>query len=102
MLETQEPKYDALLFIDGPGQPEVHVEGNCRLVNRETGEPIPDDEPVFVLRAKDSLAMDTIASYLAKAGEAKCSVEHMEVVRKRLYDFSAFQVDHADRMKLPD
>lgn len=33
------------------------------LYNRATGERIPDDEPVFILRAKDAHAPATIAFY---------------------------------------
>jgi hypothetical protein len=39
---NQERKYDA---VDG------------KIVNRATGKPIPDDEPIVIFRAKDKLAV---------------------------------------------
>lgn len=35
-----------------------------RLVHRETGQAIPDEEPVMVFRGKDRRAVDAIAAYL--------------------------------------
>jgi hypothetical protein len=83
MLEAQEPKYDV---IDG------------RIVNRKTGEPIPDDEPIMIFRAKDQHAHQAIAYYI----ECCANAEHQEIVARRLDDFRRFGNDHLERMKEPD
>lgn len=84
MLTTQEPKYD------------VNKDG--RLVNRFSGEVIPDDEPVFVLRARDMKAAQAILDY----GDSCSDKEHREVVHGRYHDFMAFAKNHPERMKEPD
>lgn len=83
MKVEQEPKYDA---VDG------------RIVNRATGVPIPDDEPVFVLRAKDANAARTLRAYHMNCHDPK----HRAVVARRIADFERFAEDHPDRMKQPD
>lgn len=84
MLYSQEPKYDAIA-----GQ----------LVNRATREPIPNDEPVFVLRAKDVNAVYAIMHY-----RSLClgNPDHYAAVDARVGDFLRFKEQHPDRMKKPD
>lgn len=83
MRYEQEPKYDA---IDG------------RLVNRSTGKPIPDDEPVFIFRAQDRKALAALKHY-------RDDCEHPEqkaAIDKRIEEFTAYQKAHPDRVKEPD
>lgn len=81
---AQEPKY-TVSQKDG------------RLVNRDTGKPIPDDEPVFILRAQDIHAVPLLYAYLAMV-----TTEHSYAVHRRIKDFEAFALAHLDRMKEPD
>jgi hypothetical protein len=83
MLAMQESKYDA---IDG------------RLVNRATGVPIPDDEPVFVLRAKDLHALTAIQAYATVLPPGP----HHEAVVTRMFEFDAFRYGKPERMREPD
>lgn len=83
MRKYQEPKYDV---------------ANGRLFNRVSGESIPDDEPVFILRARDVHAVATIGWY---AGHCK-NQEHVEIVKQRWLDFQQFRDEHPERMKEPD
>lgn len=83
MLYSQEPKYNAVA-----GQ----------IVNRATGNPIPSDEPVFILRAKDLHAISALRAYL----QACTTHAHQEAIARRIDDFEAFAVAHPDRMKEPD
>jgi len=60
--------------------------------------PIPDNEPVFILRAKDVLAEQTIAYYLTMV-----SVEqHNEAVKHRRNDFRQIRITYPQLMKAPD
>jgi hypothetical protein len=81
---SQEPKYTVL---------------GGRLINRATGKPIPDDEPVFVLRAKDRNAVHMIMHY-----RSMClgNVEHYHAVDARVGHFLRFAEQHPLRMKSPD
>ncbi len=83
MLYSQEPKYDAIA-----GQ----------LVNRATRQPIPNDEPVFVLRAKDRNALAALSAYRSRCVD----LEHIRAIDKRMEDFQRFMQDHPERMKEPD
>lgn len=69
-----------------------------RIVNRVSGEAIPDDEPLFIFRARDKFAFAAISYYssMVPAGE------HAEAVKKRVEDFLEFQDAHPERMKVPD
>ncbi len=84
MNATQEPKYK--------------IE-NGKLVNRSSGEQIPDDEPVFVLRARDKHAAATLASYSTYINGTD---EHSEAVHLRIRQFEKWSKDHPERMKEPD
>jgi len=84
MLESQEPKY--------------RVDESGRIVNRQSGEAIPDDEPVMIFRARDKNAAPMIAYY-----RKLCSnQQHKEIVGERLHHFVDFIHEHPDRMKEPD
>ena len=79
----QERKYDA---VDG------------RLVNRETGKPIPNDEPVMIFRAKDRKALNALEAY-----QFACTDEtHRQVIQGRIDDFREFQTANPDLVKEPD
>ncbi len=85
LTTKQEPKYTTATK-DG------------RLVNRATGKPIPDDEPVFVLRAQDALALPALEAYVSLAGDH----QHAYAVEQRIASFVEFAEAHPERMKLPD
>ena len=84
MLASQEPKYD----VNSAGE----------LINRHTRVPIPNDEPVFVFRAKDALAVRALTAYFASI-ENKA---HAKAVAARIEAFKAFAQNHPERMKMPD
>jgi len=79
----QEPKYK---IVDG------------KLVNRQSGEAIPDDEPVFILRARDRHAFGLLQRYAGLAKDEK----HREAVFVRIVQFKNWAEMHPDRMKEPD
>ena len=81
---TQSPKYD--------------VNRKGRLVNRTSGEVIPDDEPVFIFRARDRWAIDVLLHYQGLCEDR----DHRLDVERRIEEFDRFQDEHADRMKEPD
>jgi hypothetical protein len=84
MKVTQDPKYG----IDDDG----------RLCNIATGEQIPADEPVFILRGKDALAEQALLYYYSLVSMH----DHKQAVHHRINDFKGFRLGHPDRMKAPD
>ena len=84
MQEEQEPKYDC------------NMQG--QIFNRTTGKFIPDEEPIFILRAKDKNAALLLAHY-----KKLCFHEtHKNAINNRLHDFVAFANEYPERMKEPD
>ncbi len=79
MSEVQDPKYD---FRDG------------MIVNRETGEPIPPDEPVFVLRAKDKFARIALQAYALEVPQSE-----VQDVASRIEAFKLFRQKFPSRCK---
>jgi hypothetical protein len=100
----QEPKYEAVgefyeehdSRLGGLRGKHHRVVG--QLVNRATGEAIPDDEPVFVFRARDKHAAMALAAYHNLCADQA----HRDIVQKRIEDFVRFANAHPDRMKEPD
>ncbi|MDP2901783.1 MAG: hypothetical protein Q8N96_01545 [Methylovulum sp.] len=84
MLKTQEPKYA--------------VNNIGRIVNRSSGEIIPDDEPVMIFRARDKNAAFVISYYAKICADEK----HQAAVKSRLHDFVDFAHQNPEKMKEPD
>jgi hypothetical protein len=86
--------------MDAKQEPKYRAEGG-RIINRASGEAIPDDEPVFILRARDTTAVATLLNYYQ--GHRLCqNDQHADAVLQRLRDFQRFQREHPQRMKYPD
>lgn len=85
LLEKQEPKYTT-------------ARNTGRLVNRDTGKPIPDDEPVFVIRAQDIHAVSALRWYRSVVQEP----DQIAAVDKRIKAFQDFAAANPARMKEPD
>jgi hypothetical protein len=83
MKHCQEPKYSV----------------NClgEIVNRKTGTVIPEDEPVFLLRAKDAKAMEALEYY----SQICDNPDHYAEVVSRLNSFVDFSKEHPERMREP-
>ena len=69
-----------------------------RLVKKSDGVPIPDDEPCFILRAKDRKALATLLAYCMILD----TLDQREAVMKCVDDFRQFQVDHPEEMHEPN
>jgi hypothetical protein len=80
---NQERKYDA---VDG------------KIVNRATGKPIPDDEPIIIIRAKDKNAVLTLQRYKRLCEDPL----HKDVIQGRIDDFHAWQDKNMEKIKEPD
>ena len=70
---------------------------NGQFVNRVSGEPIPDDEPVILFRARDGHALPLLYVYLDMVNDP----HHKQAVQDRIDEFTRFAADHPERMKEP-
>jgi len=73
------------------------IEDGC-LINSRSGEAIPADEPVFILRGKDCHAIEALNQYR----DLCLSDEHIEAIEQRIKGFEDFAAKNPGRMKEPD
>lgn len=71
---------------------------NNRLVKRSDGVPIPDDEPLFILRGQDIKALPLLLAYNIICQNLK----HIAGIVESIGDFTRFRDNHPERMKEPD
>lgn len=81
--KSQDPKFD---IEDG------------RIINAASGKPIPENEPIFILRAKDIHAIKTLEFYLQQCAND----HHRDVVTERIGHFESFAQCEAAQLKEPD
>jgi len=68
-----------------------------KLVKRDTEVPIPEDEPLFIFRAKDRKALAALVAYNIICDK----IEQRESVSKSINDFREFQEKHPEVMAEP-
>ncbi len=73
------------------------IEGG-RLVKKSDGVPVPEDEPVFILRAKDTKAIAALTAYSVLIER----LEQKEMVRKSIMAFLKFAKENPDKMGEPE
>lgn len=66
-------------------------------INRQSGHSIPDDEPVFIFRARDLHTVSALSLYAALCRNKA----HRHQVEDQIQRFLEFQREHPDRMKEP-
>jgi len=68
-----------------------------KIVKRRNEVPIPDDEPLFIFRAKDRKALAALVAYNMICDKIK----QRESITKSIFDFREFQEKHPERMGEP-
>lgn len=68
-------------------------------VTTEFGD-IPEDEPVFLIRAKDMLAVEALWAYRGLSRAGGCNSEHLSALEHTIATFEEWQVSNPT--KLPD
>lgn len=63
---------------------------------------IPDDEPVFIIRAKDALAVPATQDYLHRAVKSNCNEEFVTRTGQSIELIAEWQNANQDRVKVPD
>ena len=72
-----------------------------KIFNTVSGEPIPDNEPRFLLRARDEVALYALRIYREECIEFGCNDLHLAGIDNRIKAFEDFAVQHPERMKQP-
>lgn len=69
-----------------------------QVINRSSGKPIPEDEPVFVLRARDVLALKTLMYYQSHSEDPA----HVDSVGRRIIQFNEFRQKNSELIRHPN
>jgi hypothetical protein len=88
--------------------PKYHVEcgsagmalNHC-IVMTSNGQPIPEDEPLILFRARDRHALDTLMHYRDLCELDECTEYHLQGIEDRIAAFQQFASEHPERMKQP-
>ena len=87
--------------IDGKFYIDAKALRDLEIVSRTTGAPIPEDEPLFLLRARDKFALMALYEYRAVCEGGGCTPEHLAGIGRTLRLFERFASDQPERMKEP-
>lgn len=77
-----------------------HIEGG-KLVKTSNGQPVPPEEPTFILRGRDLLAMPTLATYYKLGEQDGCNEEFLAGIREAMNGFARFEFEQRAKMKQP-
>lgn len=58
--------------------------------------------PIFVLTAKDLLALPALSAYIQKCQREKCKFLHVDGIADRMREFISWKIKNPDKMKMPD
>jgi hypothetical protein len=76
-----------------------HLEGE-QIVKTGNGQPIPDDEPVILFRARDNLALPMLRHYLLLCKADGCTDFQLESMTDMILRFREFS-ERSPTMKQP-
>jgi hypothetical protein len=77
-----------------------HIE-NDQIIKTTNGVVISEDEPLFLIRARDYLALPLLRYYAQISGADSCTDYHMSGIAKAIAEFEDFTVKHPEQMKQP-
>lgn len=77
-----------------------HIEGE-QIIKTSNGQPIPEDEPLFLIRGRDYLALPLLEHYRRLSEQDDCTEYHLEGLSKRIEEFRRFATANPQVMKQP-
>ena len=70
---------------------------------KATWEKVKDtDEPVFILRAQDVVALETVRNWIESAEDAGTDEAKLQQAEEHAEAFVAWQEAHPEKVKIPD
>ena len=76
-------------------------EPTIRIVKTSNGQPIPEDEPLFLTRGRDHLALPLLAHFQKLCAEDGCTDYQIQGNAEAIAEFAKFRDEHPERMKQP-
>ncbi len=71
------------------------------IVKKSNGEILPHDEPLFLIRARDRLALPLLREYRRMCQGDGCNEYIVGLLDEMITQFDEFQKEHPERMKQP-
>jgi hypothetical protein len=71
------------------------------IVKTGTLDRIPGDEPLFLVRGRDRIAVSMLKAYRKLCEEDGCTATHLQGISGRIEEFEKFRKDNSERMKQP-
>lgn len=72
-----------------------------RLVKTSNCQPVPLDEPVFILRARDGVAAPVIALYRDVCREGGTPQDRLSALAEVIKRFDEYRKEHPEKIKIP-
>lgn len=97
-----EASLDIMALASANSADEVRKSGavRIRIVKTSNGDAIPDDEPLFLLRARDNLALPLLC-YFQTLCAGCCTDYQIKANAEAIAEFARFRDEHPERMKQP-
>ena len=77
----------------------VSIDG--QIYKKSNDEIVPGDEPLFLLRGRDVLAIPLLIEYFEITKKAGCNDHHYFKLGETTGKFVKFESEHPERMKMP-
>lgn len=78
-----------------------HIDENYQLVKTSNNQPVPEDEPLVIIRGRDRLAIPALEHYRELAVADHCNDYMLQRIDTDFDLFRAFKIAHPERMKQP-
>jgi hypothetical protein len=77
-----------------------HIE-NDEIIKTSNNSVVSKDEPLFLVRARDYLALNLLRYYAKISGADSCNDYHMHGLSKTIEEFEEFKIKNPEKMKQP-
>jgi len=77
-----------------------HIDGE-QIIKSSNGQAIPEDEPLFLFRGRDHLALFALQHYRDLCVADGCNDYQLQIVESEILKFSTFATQNPGRMKQP-
>lgn len=77
-----------------------HLEGE-RLVKTSNGQFVPEDEPLFIIRGRDAMAVALLSAYREFCRDHGTPQQRIDDLASVINLFEDYQKNYPDKMKIP-
>src|SRR4051812_2254584 len=71
------------------------------IVKTSNSEPVPIDEPLFIIRGRDHLALQALEDYRKSCVRDGCNEYFLSEIDETIAEFRQWRVQNYDKMKQP-